>query len=373
MADVMDDADGHTFAGEPSPVDVQRLLAVFHGARRLVVYTHDNPDPDAIASAWLLAHVAEHAGLRTRIVYGGRLGRAENRMMVRLLRIPLRHIESRIVRRLRSDRHALVDTQPGTGNNSYSAEHRCNIVIDHHPARRTTSADFVDIRPGEGCTATMLLGYFEACGLVLEPRLATAVAYAIVSETQDLKREATRADKEALHRVLLRARLTDLGRIRHPVRSRDYYVTLARALRRVTLARNVCVCHIGTVGTAEVVAEVADLLAAMERISWCLVTGWHEGTVAVSLRSAKVHARAERVMRALLGRSGQGGGHGMIAGGSHACPDPDQYPALAATLSRRFLERVAPGTPCRLHPLLPGLPETSPCEPVPDAGEDSLV
>jgi nanoRNase/pAp phosphatase (c-di-AMP/oligoRNAs hydrolase) len=364
---------GHTFAGERTAIDVQRLLAVLHGARRLIVFTHDNPDPDAIASAWLLARIAEHAGLRTRIVYGGRLGRAENRMMVRLLRIPLRHVEARIVRRLRSDRHALVDAQPGTGNNSYCAEHRCHIVIDHHPARRTTSADFVDIRPGEGCTASMLLGYFEACGLVLEPRLATAVAYAIVSETQDLKREATRADKEALHRVLLRTRLTDLGRIRHPVRSRDYYVTLARALRRATLARNVCICHIGAVDTAEVVAEVADLLAAMERISWCLVTGWHDGIAVVSLRSAKTHARAERVMRALLGRSGQGGGHGMIAGGSHACPAPDQYPALAATLSRRFLDRVAQRAPCRLRPLLPGRPETSTCEPVPDDGEESLA
>ncbi len=36
----------------------------------------------------------------------------------------------------------------------------------------------------------------EAFGLALDSRLASAAAYAIVSETQDLKREATRADRE---------------------------------------------------------------------------------------------------------------------------------------------------------------------------------
>ena len=43
----------------------------------LTILTHDHPDPDALASAWALAHLAQHLGkIRARIVYGGMIGRA---------------------------------------------------------------------------------------------------------------------------------------------------------------------------------------------------------------------------------------------------------------------------------------------------------
>jgi nanoRNase/pAp phosphatase (c-di-AMP/oligoRNAs hydrolase) len=357
-------------AGERPALDVAGLRATLAGAKRLVVFAHDNPDPDAIASAWLLGRIAESLGVRARLVYGGRLGRAENRMMVRLLHVPLRPLDGRLLPPRRADRYALVDTQPGTGNNSFPPQLHCHLVFDHHPAHRGATADLYDVRPGDGCTTTLLLGWFEAFGLALDSRLATAIAYAIVSETQDLKREATRADREALHRVLPRARLTDLGRIRHPVRGREYYETVARALGRVELGRSVCVCHIGTVGTAEVVAEIADLLSSMERVAWCLVTGCHEGVAVVSLRTSRAHARSERVMRVVLGRSGRGGGHGMIAGGTFPCAEPGSYPRITAGMTERFLRRVDPAGSPVLHPLL--VKPDSGCPPGPDDAEASV-
>ena len=346
------DTSANAPPAERPAFDVEALLAPLRGGKRLFVFTHDNPDPDAIAAAWLLARIGEHAGLRSRIIYGGHLGRAENRTMVRVLQIPLQPVERVAARPRSTDRFALVDAQPGTGNNSFPPRWPCHVVLDHHTLRRGASAGLLDVRLDQGCTATLALGYFEAAGLTVDSRLATAVAYAIVSETQDLKREATRADHEALQRVLPRARLTDLGRIRHPARSRAYYETIARALREVRLGRNVCVCHIGAVPVAEVVAEVADLLKSMERITWCLVTGWHEGAAVVSLRAAHPHARAERVLRAVLGHAGRGGGHGMIAGGTHPCPDSGRYTELADAMTERLLRRTQPGARSPLHPLL---------------------
>jgi nanoRNase/pAp phosphatase (c-di-AMP/oligoRNAs hydrolase) len=58
-----------------------------HGDRLspLLVLTHDYPDPDALASAWALGHLAQAFGIETRVVYGGLITRAENRAMVKLL------------------------------------------------------------------------------------------------------------------------------------------------------------------------------------------------------------------------------------------------------------------------------------------------
>jgi nanoRNase/pAp phosphatase (c-di-AMP/oligoRNAs hydrolase) len=57
------------------------------GLSPLLILTHDFPDPDALASAFALQHVAQSAfQIQSRIVYGGELGRTEKKMMVRLLR-----------------------------------------------------------------------------------------------------------------------------------------------------------------------------------------------------------------------------------------------------------------------------------------------
>ena len=82
----------------------------------LTILTHDHPDPDALASAWALAHLAQTVGkIQTRIVYGGIIGRAENRIMAERLLVPARPLRKG---ELAGVKHlALVDTQPPFKNN----------------------------------------------------------------------------------------------------------------------------------------------------------------------------------------------------------------------------------------------------------------
>lgn len=329
-----------------------RLKDVIMAGDRLVIYLHDNPDPDTIASGWMLARLAEQFGRRSRIVYGGHLGRAENRTMVRLLRIPL-HLLKRQPSRLGSrDCHALVDTRPGAGNNSFPVNRRANIVIDHHPDPARLDADFVDIFEDPGCCTTRVLEYFEALEGKIDSGLATAIIYALISETQDLGREAAQGDIQAYLRVLPRVRLPVLGQIRHPTRDREYYRTIARAMQAVQVGRHTCVCHIGTVPYPEVVGEVADFLVAMERITWCLVTGDTGKATTLSIRSTQPLARAEKVMKAILRGLGRGGGHGAVAGGAIPYPGGDGYECNTALLTERFLSRLPFRNPDRLSSLI---------------------
>lgn len=331
-------------------IDPKGLREALAGGKRLVVFLHDNPDPDAVAAGWLLANIAQHLGLAVELVHGGTLGRAENRAMVRLLGIRLSRLRGAF-RPREGDRFALVDTQPRAGNNVFPDGLHAHAVIDHHPRRDDLDAAFADVRGDSGCTATLLLGYYQAFGLDVTPALATATFYAIISETQDLDREATKADRDACLRLFPLVQLSTLGKIRHPPRERDYYRTIARAMRQVLVGKNTCICHIGPVHSAEMVAEVADFLVAMKQITWCLVSGFTGGQTVASIRSTHQEARAEQVMKHVIDAEGTGGGHEMMAGGAVSCGDLACYEALTDRLSERFLDRLSRSSE-HLRPLL---------------------
>src|SRR5438309_2655935 len=93
------------------------LLQALSGPEPLIILPHDNPDPDALASAAALKYLV-HSLLEKEavIAQGGIVGRAENRAMLTYLNIDLKPVselmlgpEMQIV---------LVDTQPGRNNNS---------------------------------------------------------------------------------------------------------------------------------------------------------------------------------------------------------------------------------------------------------------
>ena len=69
---------------------VERLRKLFKHRKRGLVLTHDNPDPDSMASAVALATVLHsRLGIPTDVAYGGIIGRAENSAFVRVLKLPI--------------------------------------------------------------------------------------------------------------------------------------------------------------------------------------------------------------------------------------------------------------------------------------------
>ncbi len=293
---------------------LNKMEKIFQRRHRLLILTHDNPDPDSIASAVALKHlVRERFGIRSRVAYGGMVGRAENRAMLRLLKIKLSPIW-RI--RMAAYRHiALVDTQPRAGNNSLPDKAKATIVIDHHPLRKTTRAPLVDVRPEYGAVATVLYEYLQTCRCKISTQLATALFYGIHSETEALGREATEADTRAYLGLFPMTNKKHLARIERPSLPRSYFNILGRSLVRASTYRNVVMARLGAVDVPELVAEVADLLVRLERITWSLCLAWHDERLVLSIRTTNTRARAGRLIQRLVGRRGRAGGHNMLAGG----------------------------------------------------------
>ncbi len=282
---------------------------------RWLILTHDNPDPDALTAAALLERVLRQAlKQRVTVAYGGIIGRAENREMVKGLKLKLSR-----VRHLNFRHYAyfvLVDTQPQTGNNSLPGDLIPTLVVDHHPQRKATqAAPLADIRTDYGASATIAAEYLFASGATVTHSLATALIYAIRSETQDFAREGSGPDHAIYDAVFPRVNKRLLGKIQNAPLPPTYFRNLHQALENLFAVDTLIVSHLGDVEQPDIVPEIADLLLRMEGKTWSLCTGRFEGRVYLSIRTTNPRANAGQLMRRLVGHRGKGGGHGMLAGG----------------------------------------------------------
>ncbi|HYU31661.1 MAG TPA: DHH family phosphoesterase [Thermoanaerobaculia bacterium] len=335
-----------------------------------LVLTHDNPDPDALASALILGRVIRTAFKHNvTLAYGGIVGRAENREMLHALRLPFVHVRGLSLKSYRG--FALVDTQPKSGNNQLPPRLLPDVVIDHHPVRQNTqNGPFFDIRPEYGATATILAEYMLAAGIQPTHAEATALIYAIRSETQDFAREFTGRDKAIYDLFFPRADHRLLARIQSPRLPLTYFANLHDALENLESVGTLVVSHLGAVEQPDIVPEIADLLLRLEGKTWALCTGFYQDRLYLSIRTTNPRAEAGSLMHRLLERRGKGGGHGRTAGGwIDLSKTPDEEArrklqrSIAARLARELDKNPEKLTRIELRAARPGPVEERPPQP----------
>lgn len=327
------------------PDRLNRLLKAAHGAEGLLILTHNDPDPDAIAGAVALRYLlAQRAGVEAQVMYRGIVGRAENRALVRYLDYPLRRLRSADVRA--GAPLALVDTQPGAGNNALPADRPPLIVIDHHPLREETAgARFSDVRPEVGSVSTMMVEYLRAARLEPPASLATALFYGVQTDTQGLSRQTTEADLAAysyLQPLVDREGLVEIERAQVPA---EYFKGLVGALRGARVYNTVVVSYLGEMARPDLAAEMADLLLRLKGVRWAVCLGVYRDAMVLAVRTLNRSGNAERLVHRVVGERGSAGGHGRMAGG-HVRLDGAAPGILARYLIRRVLRylNVPPGT-----------------------------
>jgi nanoRNase/pAp phosphatase (c-di-AMP/oligoRNAs hydrolase) len=289
------------------------LLQALEGPAPLVILPHDNPDPDALASAAALKFlVQELMGKEAVIAQGGIVGRAENRAMLTYLNIDLEPVGELSF----GDAHvALVDTQPGRTNNSLPAGMTPTVVIDHHPAYdQYAGVPFLDLREEYGATSTILTEYVRESHLQIESKIATALFYGIMAETQDLGRESTPADIAAAQYLYPYANKRRLGKIENARVPREYFAAFHEAIERAEIFDNAVVSILPEVQYPDMVAEVADFLLRLDEVEWACAIGRYKDFLHVSLRTTEREVNAGDILQRVLGSS-WAGGHDQIAGG----------------------------------------------------------
>ena len=282
---------------------------------RILVMCHNNPDPDSIASAAALKSIF-YQKLRRKVVigYGGTIGRAENRSLIRRLKIDMVHVKDIDFKKFSVI--CLVDSQPRTGNNSVPAAIIPNIVIDHHPLRSITrKAPFHDVRPDYGSTSTIVTEYLRELDLQVDKILATALFYGLKTDTNGLLRSSIKADLDAFNFLFPRIAPKILASIENPEIPRSYYLKFADAIGKSVQYKDVIISNMGRLNNPDIPAEMADFLLRMENIRWTLCMGEFKDQLIMSVRTSRRGEWAGKIAIKILRGLGTGGGHEKAAGG----------------------------------------------------------
>lgn len=311
--------------------------------RRILILSHNNPDPDTIAGAYGLSFLlGRKFGMRSSLAYGGMVNRAENKAMIQRLRIrigPLNEVNPTANLKI-----ALVDGQPGTGNNLLvSRDSPPLIVIDHHPLRKMSlKASFRDIRPNYGSTSTIITEYLVASGITPPRSLANALLYGIKTDTNSLVRAASKPDLHAFNYLSPLTNPRVLGSIEKPPLPVQYFEDFHLGLSKTVLYKDIAVSCTGKIKSEAIVPELADLLLRIENVTWSLCIGENQGLLVCSLRSTSKKQKAGAVMRRLIGQAGSAGGHREKAGGAIRLNgiSPTECQTLQERLVHKFLALI---------------------------------
>ena len=307
-------------------------------AGTILILPHNDPDPDAIASAVALRHLLMEAlNVESTIAYQGIVGRAENRALLRYLGQPLRPLTDTDL--AGEVPIALADTQPGAGNNALPAGSGAAFVIDHHTWREpTATAAYVDVRPEAGATSTILTEYLQEAGLEPEPPLATALFYGIKSDTRGLSCGAGPADMAAYLYLQPRVDTRALAEIECAQVPASYFKSFDATLRAARVFDGVVVAYVGLMAYPDLAAEMARLLLRLEKSRRVVCMGVHRDVLILSVRTQSPTGGAEELVQAIVGDEGTAGGHGLMAGGQ--VPLKGRDPELVVHLLRQRVLRV---------------------------------
>ena len=287
---------------------VQQYQRFFADADRVLILLHHEPDPDALASGLALRALL-HRTKATAIIGAFRgVTRPENLRMANLLDIHVQPVTAESLGEY--DRIATVDCQPHYFGGLLS---RVDLVIDHHPERAGYTTTFKDIRPDYGSTATILTEHLRATDVNISERIATAMLYAIKSDTLFFSRQTNRSDLEAFTYLYS---LADAALVR---KMEGFEITLER-LRHVAcgvqcgrMRDQVFAAHIGEAPREDLVTYGADFLMQLEGVKWSVVSGIVGDSLVVSVRNVGYSRNAGDFVKRSFGRIGSAGGHRAMA------------------------------------------------------------
>ncbi|MEY7847970.1 DHH family phosphoesterase [Natrarchaeobius sp. A-rgal3] len=322
----------------------------------LAVVMHDNPDPDAIASAVALVDIAKSLGLEAEACYFGEISHQENRAMINLLSLDLRNLSSEDSLE-RFGAFALVDhSRPGV-NDQLPEDLVVDVVIDHHPPRGPVSAGFVDLREHAGATSTVMTEYVDRFDLAFDPTTATALLYGIRVDTNDFTREVSPADFRAASILWPHVDTTVLERVEQPTIEGDTLETIARAIKNRTQDGPIVVASAGRITNRDALPQAADQLLAMDGVDTTLVFGFKDEMAFLSARSRAGDVDLGETLRDAFDRIGSAGGHADMAGAQLEIgilgdvDDADEMESIVSVveevITNRFFEAIEtrPGVP----------------------------
>jgi len=296
------------FSRSLTRLKVQQYQHFFSDAERVLILLHNEPDPDALASGLALRNVLRRTRQTAIIAALEGVTRPENVRMVNLLDLHVEPITPAQVNEY--DRVAMVDVQPHYFGGAID---RVDLVIDHHPEQPGYTAVFKDIRPDYGSTSTILTEHLRAVDANISERTATAMLYAIKSDTLFFNRQANRVDIDAFSYLYPLADAALIRKMEGAEITMERLEHVLKAMQHGRMVEQVFCAFLGTSPREDFIPYVADFYLQLENVKWTIVAGIVHDSLIISVRNLGYTRNAGEFVRKYFADIGSAGGHRAMA------------------------------------------------------------
>ena len=208
------------------------------------------------------------------------------------------------------ERIATVDVQPHYFGGLLD---RADLVIDHHPEQPGYSAVFKDIRADYGSTSTILTEHLRAVDMDISERTATAMLYAIKSDTLFFNRHANRADLDAFSYLYPLGDATMIRKMEGAEITAERLDYLITAWQQGRMMEHVFCAFLGEPPREDFIPYVADFYLQLENVQWTVISGVVNDTFVVSVRNLGYSRNAGDFVKRWFNDIGSAGGHRTMA------------------------------------------------------------
>ena len=234
--------------------------------------------------------------------------RPENLRMVNLLDIHVEPVTADSVKDY--DRVVMVDVQPHYFGGAID---RADLIIDHHPEQAGYTSVFKDIRPDYGSTSTILTEHLRAVDVNISERTATAMLYAIKSDTLFFNRQTNRVDIEAFSYLYPLADPTLIRKMEGAEITCERLDYVLNAHASGQMAEQVFCAALGELPREDFIPYVADFFLQLEDVKWTVIAGIVNDTLSISVRNLGYTKNAGEFVRRYFADIGSAGGHRAMA------------------------------------------------------------
>jgi nanoRNase/pAp phosphatase (c-di-AMP/oligoRNAs hydrolase) len=184
-----------------------------------------------------------------------------------------------------------------------------------------------------------MVSYLRAARIKPNPVLATALFYAIKTDTQNFVRQGQIEDMRAFRWLYPLIHLPLLSEIERAPIDRASFKVMLRALNQAVFHRQYAYVFIERLDHADTLVLVADFIMQVNGVSRAIIAGVHGDKLVVVLRSAGLRSNLGRMASEVFGPYGSAGGHKNMARAEMPLSGLDpKHQAKPGNLSR-FVER----------------------------------
>lgn len=298
--------------------------------KKWVVCSHDNPDPDSIASCLGMFQILHFLGVDDKVVtYCGEISHPQNRAMINVLQLRITKWED-----LEIPNDAIfVFVDCSFNQKNMSIKHSPRIVVDHHKIQ-TNNKEVLFLHDEVGACSTLVLdlaltitqqepGDIEEVPTLqcFDPdeegtkELATALAIGIKTDTLDFLNETTTETDFQAFRLLGRHLSNEkFGRIvnyEFPPYVLDYEQTAWENKRPEYQPHFITGLGFVDESKSDCIPTIADKFMRLQGVQTVVVYGIVESSIRASVRTSSASLDCQTLCDDVFGKGNGGAKHGV--------------------------------------------------------------